>query len=165
MKWSDALVAELDNEIATTRKLLERIPDEKFDWKPHEKSMSAGKLGSHIADIPGWMLSVVNEDEFQLTDDYKPFEASNSEELLSEYDQRYAQWRAALEGIDDEQLMQSWALKKADGEVAFSMPRGVVIRSFGINHLVHHRGQLAVYLRLLDIPVPAIYGPSADEQK
>lgn len=157
------LIAEFDNEVAITRKLMERLPDEKFDWKPHEKSMSAGKLGSHLADIPEWMISVLTEDEFNLTPHYQPFEAETRDELLRVFDQRTAEVRTGLESLAPEKLFDEWALKR-EGEVIFSMPRAAVIRSFGINHLVHHRGQLSVYLRLLDIPVPAIYGPSADEE-
>lgn len=157
------LIAEFDNEVAVTRKLMERLPDEKFDWKPHEKSMSAGKLGSHLADIPEWMVSVLKENEFNLSPEYQPFEASNRRELLREFDQRTAEMRAGLASLTPEKLSEEWALTR-EGEVLFQMPRGAVIRTFGINHLVHHRGQLSVYLRLLDIPVPAIYGPSADEE-
>ena len=166
MAIKDALLPEFDQESATTRKVLERIPADKLDWKPHEKSMSLAELGSHQNSLLEWMVVAINQDSFDVAPpDGAPYRmpvAASVAELLARYDQGVVVARAALAAAGDEQLLQPWSLLQG-GQVLFTMPRVVVLRSFVFNHAVHHRGQLSVYLRLNDVPVPAIYGPSADE--
>lgn len=156
-------LAELENEAKVTRSCLERVPAEKFDWKPHEKSMTFGRLATHVAEMFGWAKSTADLTELDFsTMDYKPFEPKTTEELLSFFDQMVLEAKSALGRISDEQFHQNWTLRNGE-TVYFTMPRVAVMRTMVFNHIIHHRGQLSVYLRLNDIPVPAIYGPSADE--
>lgn len=160
---NDALLAELQHELATTRTCLERVPTETFDWKPHEKSFSMGKLTSHIAEMCNWLKTTLETDELDFsTGEYTPFEANSSEELLQFFDAGVATATESLKNISDEELFKHWKMRNGD-EVYFDMPRIQVLRGFIFSHMIHHRGQLSVYLRLNDIPVPSIYGPSADE--
>lgn len=167
MTLAEILLPEFDQEMAGARKVLERVPEEKFGWKPHEKSFSMGKLAAHLAEIPVWATSAVEVDELDLAPAdgpaYKSPEATSSAELLAMFDQNVAKARAALAGASDAKLWETWSLLMT-GKIIFTMPRYTVIRSFVLNHLVHHRAQLGVCLRLNDIPVPGLYGPSADEQ-
>lgn len=156
------MLAELEYEISATRKVLERAPEEKFDWKPHEKSMSLRELTSHVSNILQWVEAVMTVEEFEVPSDFKPFRAESRAELLSHFDQNVARARELLSLATDEQLKRRWRFK-SEGRVKFEMSRVAVLRSFILNHLIHHRGQLSVYLRLSQVPVPAIYGPSADE--
>jgi uncharacterized damage-inducible protein DinB len=158
----DALLPEFDHEMTVTRKLLERVPEDKFDWKPHEKSMSLGALAQHVATLPMWGTMTLTRPELDLGGSQQLAVATTRAELLAGFDERVKEARAALTGKGDGEMMAPWALKK-DGHTIFSMPRAAVWRSFVLSHLVHHRGQLSVYLRLQDVPVPSIYGPSADE--
>ena len=160
---SSALIAEIEQEAIATRKCLERIPADKFAWKPHEKSMTMGALASHIAEMFGWTNSTMEAAELDFAKmDYKPFEPQSTEQLVEFLDERLAEAVKALSGASDERFTETWTLK--NGETTyFTIPKIAVMRSFVINHIVHHRGQLSVYLRLNDIPVPQIYGPSADE--
>jgi uncharacterized damage-inducible protein DinB len=162
MAIADAMVSEFEHEAATTRRVLARVPDEKFDWVPHEKSFSMGALASHVVNLLGWAEPTFELDEFEIPADYKPWNASSKQQLLEQFDANVAEVKEKLAGYPDDKMMQPWTLK-GEGRVYFSMPRVAVVRSFILNHLVHHRGQLSVYLRLNDIPVPSIYGPSADE--
>lgn len=157
MRISQALLPEFDNEMAITRKVLERAPADKFDWQPHPKSMTLGRLTQHVAEIPGWAVLTISRSEFDLA---PPI--STKQEILGAFEKNVREARAAIEGASDEHLMQTWSLLKG-GEVVFSMPRMGILRSMVMNHLIHHRAQLGVYLRLNDVPVPSIYGPSADE--
>jgi uncharacterized damage-inducible protein DinB len=163
----DALLPEFDQEMANTRKTLERCPEDKYGWKPHPKSFSMGSLATHIANMTGWTTDVIEKDSFDIAPvgapPYKEDPAASREELLERFDKSVAAARAALAGASDERFAQTWSLL-AGGETLFSMPRIVCIRSFVMNHCIHHRAQLTVYLRLNDVPVPALYGPSADEQ-
>jgi uncharacterized damage-inducible protein DinB len=163
----DALLPEFDQEMANTRKTLERCPEDKFGWKPHPKSFSMGALATHIANMTGWTVDVVEKDAFDIAPPgappYKEEPAGSRQELLAMFDKSVAGARAALAGASDEDLAKTWSLL-AGGQVLFSMPRMACIRSFVMNHTIHHRAQLTVYLRLNDVPVPALYGPSADEQ-
>ncbi|MEO8050590.1 MAG: DinB family protein [Acidobacteriota bacterium] len=162
MAIKDALLPEFDHEMATARKVIERVPVEKFGYKPHEKSMTMGQLASHIAEMPTWATTGITTDSLDLAGGYKPFEPATSAELLREFDKNVAAARGAIGGVSDETLMESWSLKK--GEITLmTMPKMAVLRTFVLNHIIHHRGQLSVYLRLNNIPVPSIYGPSADE--
>ena len=166
MRISDALLPEFDQESATTRKVLERCPEEKFGWRPHPKSYTMSELATHIALTPSWMVETLTKDELDFAppggEPYKPEVIGTSKELLARYDQNVAAAREALAKAENEQMMATWTLL-GGGQIIFSMPRVAVIRSFVLNHTVHHRAQLGVYLRLNDIPVPQMYGPTADE--
>jgi uncharacterized damage-inducible protein DinB len=158
-----ALIAEMEHEAAVTRTCLERIPAEKFDWKPHEKSMSFGRLASHVAEMFAWTPSTMDHAELDFSKmDYKPFEPSTTEELVEFLDKNVAEAIATLKSSADDRFMENWTMRNGE-TVYFTMPKVAVMRSFIMNHIVHHRGQLSVYLRLNDIAVPSIYGPSADE--
>ena len=162
MAMIDALLPEFDHEMGVTRKLLERVPDDRLDWKPHAKSMSLGTLAQHVATLPSWGSVTLTQEEFDLDRNPPPAPLRSRAELLAAFDGLVTETRKALLARTDAELMVPWALVK-DGHKIFSMPRATVWRSFVISHLVHHRGQLSVYLRLNDVAVPAIYGPSADE--
>jgi uncharacterized damage-inducible protein DinB len=163
MPIADVLLPEFDHEIATTRKLLERVPNDKFDWKPHDKSMSLGQLATHVATLPSWGQMTMGQSEFDLSSPVDRPEPKNQSELLAAFDTITAQTRAAIAGKADAEFMAPWTLKHT-GKTVFTMPKAAVLRSFVLNHLIHHRGQLSVYLRLNDVPLPSIYGPSADER-
>jgi len=159
-----AFIAELQNEAASSRKMLERVPTDKNDWAPHEKSMKLGRLSTHVAELPGWVAMAVNADELDfLKMDYKPLTNPTQEELLALHDENVRKATEALENASDEVFEQMWTLRRGD-HIIFTMPKKVVLRSMAFNHMVHHRGQLSVYLRLLDVPVPGMYGPSADDK-
>lgn len=161
----DAILPEFDHEMATTRLLLERVPAGKASWKPHAKSMDLGALCSHVADIPGWVKSTVEQESFDVAPvggtPYVTPVFSGVAELLERFDRNVREARAAFAGKSDAALMVKWSLLSGGQEV-FSMPRVGVIRTFLLNHLIHHRGQLTVYLRMCDVPLPSVYGPSAD---
>lgn len=166
MSISTTFLPEFDREMATARKVLERIPADKFSWKPHEKSFSMGELASHVAHIVGWGETVLKTPSYDVAPGGKPeleAPAKTQEELLAAFDRNVAATRAALETTPDEAMSEPWTLY-ANGAAVFTQPRVGVLRGMIFNHLIHHRGQLSVYLRLNDIPVPSLYGPSADEQ-
>jgi uncharacterized damage-inducible protein DinB len=165
MPINQALLAEFDNEMPKTRQTLERVPDSKWDWKPHTKSGSMSWLANHIANFPGWLASALVSESFDFAPGGKQIEMPNPrnrQELLAIFDKGVADARAALAKASDEQLMKNWSLLN-NGQPVFTMPRAAVYRAMIMNHLIHHRGQLTVYFRLNDIPVPALFGPSADE--
>ena len=166
MPISKMILAEFDHEMANTRKTLERVPDDKFGWKPHEKSMTLGSLSTHLANIPSWTAQTFGRDELDIAPPgagpYRHEEAKSTSALIEAFDQNVASARAALEAATDENWQGKWSLLMT-GKAIFTMPRTAVMRGFVMNHLIHHRAQLGVYLRLLDVPVPSIYGPSADE--
>jgi uncharacterized damage-inducible protein DinB len=162
MAMADALLPEFDREMTVTRKLLERVPEDKFEWKPHQKSMSLGQLAQHVATIPRWGTVTMAQSEFDLAGDNRGPALSTRAEVLATFDQHVSDARAALVGRGDGELMAPWALKRG-GTTIFSMPKAAVWRSFVMSHLIHHRAQLGVYLRMHDVPLPSIYGPSADE--
>lgn len=162
MPLVDALLPEFDHEMATTRKLLERVPEDTLAWKPHERSWSLGELAQHVSMIPMWGSLTLAQPEIDLAGDTRPEPVRSRAELLAGFDDRVATTRGALAGRTDAELMAPWSLRR-DGEVLFTMPKAAVWRSFVMNHLIHHRGQLSLYLRLQNVPVPAMYGPSADE--
>jgi len=161
MKLTELFLAELEQEAAVTRRTLERVPDGLYDWKPHEKSMPLGYLAELVARMPSWPVFMIKQDEFDLTTD-KPQPLRTSRELVRALDEGVAQAREALQNTTDEHLMKNWRLLVA-GKVVSDEPRYITLRHGVFNHLAHHRGQLTVYLRLNDAPVPSIYGPSADE--
>lgn len=157
------MLPEFDQEFAETRKTLERVPEGHFDWKPHEKSFSLRDLAVHLANIAEWLPTTLETDELDFTAaSFEPFEPGSTAEILDRFDGAVASARKALAGATPEQLSETWTLK-SEGEEIFTMPKAVVLRSFVFNHNIHHRAQLGVYLRLLDVPVPGPYGPSADE--
>ena len=162
MSLVDTLVPEFDHEVGVTRRVLERVPEDKFGWKPHAKSMSLGELATHVATIPFWGVPTLNEPELDLGGPNQNALAASRADLLARFDKNAADTRAALVGKTDAEMMVVWSLKN-NGEKLFTMPRVAVWRSFVMNHLIHHRAQLGVYLRLNDVPVPAVYGPTADE--
>ena len=162
-RLAGAFLAELDNEAKVTRSVLERVPAEKFDWKPHEKSMTMGRLAVHVAEMFGWTKETLKSDVLDFsTMDMTPFEPRTTDELLTFFDDQIANAKAILAETSDETFMTDWTMRNGE-TVYFTMPKVAVMRTFVMNHIIHHRGQLSVYLRLNDIPVPSIYGPSADE--
>jgi len=160
----DSLVREFKNEAQTTRKHLERLPADKLDWQPHEKSFTAGGLASHIVECVSWADSIFNLDEIDIDlATYKPYQATSTADLLKTFDDLVASCKQVLEGVDEDTMTQPWRLRMM-GHLMFEKPRADVFRDFTLSHLIHHRGQFSVYLRLLNIPVLGSYGPSADEQ-
>lgn len=166
MAIAQSLLPEFDMEMANTRKALERVPDEKFDWKPHTKSGSMGWLAGHLANLPLWAAVTLQQDSLDLEppggQTFQLPAPKNRKEVLEVFDQHVTQARKAIESASDQMLMKPWALLKA-GKNLMTMPKIAVLRGFVLNHIIHHRGQMTVYLRLNDVPVPSIYGPSADE--
>jgi len=158
------LLPEFDHEMANTRKLLECVPDGKFDYAPHEKSMPLGRLAGHIAEIPSYGSATIRMDRLDMKGDEKSFQPTSKKEILETFDKYVADARAALAGASDEDLAKVWTFTFAGKEV-FAMPRIAVLRSMMLSHLVHHRGQLGVYLRMSNVEFPGMYGPSADEMK
>lgn len=163
MNMYDGIGLEMEHELSVTRKILERVPTDKFGWKPHAKSMTLGQLAAHVAEIPGWMEPAILQDVLDIPGDFKPIRPTNTQELLESFDKNAELLRKSLVGAIESNIMDPWTLKFGGKEI-FTMPRVAVLRGFVTNHLVHHRAQLGVYLRLLDIPVPSTYGGSADEQ-
>ena len=163
MTIADTLLPEYDRETASTRKLLERVPEDRFGWKPHDKSMSLGQLAGHLATMPSWGHMTINHPELDLTGPFTPQPLETRADLLAAFDKEVSATRAALAGASDAQMVASWTLKR-DGKTIFTMPKVAVVRSFVLNHMIHHRGQLTVYLRLNGAAVPSIYGPTADDR-
>jgi uncharacterized damage-inducible protein DinB len=161
MSFSQEYLPEFDHEMANTRKLLECVPQDKFDWKPHAKSMSLGRLATHVAELVEWGALVVNQDKLELGTGAQPPAPSTTDGLISMLDKNVESSRTAIAGASDQHLAKNWDFLYG-GHPIFSMPRMVVLRSVVMNHVIHHRGQLSVYLRLLDVPIPGMYGPSAD---
>ena len=166
MPLRDALLPELEMEMAGTRKTLERVPQEKFEWRPHDKSTKMGPLAMHLAQLPAWVAVTLNEKSMDLEPvggpAYTPAEPESSRQVLETFDRGLAEAREALNAVQDAKLFESWSLLRG-GKTLFTLPKIAVLRSFVLNHNVHHRAQLGVYLRMNDIPVPSLYGPSADE--
>jgi uncharacterized damage-inducible protein DinB len=160
----DVLLPEYDREIGTTRRVLERIPGSVFRWKPHDRSTPMGELAAHVADLPRWIAIVMTSRTVDLSSDVDPAgpRATSTAQLLSTFDDNEQAARVQLVGAADDILSEPWTLTRGKQDL-FTMPRVVAMRHLVLNHLVHHRGQLTVYLRMQDIPIPALYGPSADE--
>lgn len=161
MRILDIMLGEFTHEAAQTRKVLERVPFDKVDYKPHEKSMTLGKLAGHVSDLTGWTGFVLGSTELDVTG-YKSPEPGSTEELLAIFDKNVESTKQAIAAAKDEDLGVEWKLV-AGSHVIMAMPRGQIMRGMCFNHTVHHRGQLIVYLRLVGVPVPGLYGPSADE--
>ena len=162
MRIVDIMLGEYTHEAASTRKVLERIPADKSEWTPHEKSMSLKRLAVHVVDLASWTTMTLTTTELNFANGYKMPEFSTTEALLAVFDENVKNAQQALGAAKDEDLEVIWSLKNGD-QVYLAMPRGQCLRSMCFNHTVHHRAQLTVYLRLLGIPVPGMYGPSADE--
>ncbi|HYX54493.1 MAG TPA: DinB family protein [Candidatus Limnocylindrales bacterium] len=159
---SQSLLPEFDHEMQTTRRTLERVPEDKLGWKPHERSMTLGGLATHLATINHWTQAVFSMDSFDVAAAPPTQEIKSRDQLLKTFDENVAAARQALSGASDTDMLKPWSLV-AGGKTMFTLPRVAVVRSFLLNHGIHHRGQLSVYLRLNNVPVPSIYGPSADE--
>jgi uncharacterized damage-inducible protein DinB len=161
MSIAESILPELDQEMGTTRRLLERVPGGKGEWKPHPKSFSLGHLAQLVARMPGWITNALRETTLDLAR-YPGYSYQSTEELLVELDRNVREAKEALASVRDADFAAQWSLRRGD-QLLFSAPRGAVVRMH-ISHLIHHRGQLTVYLRLLDVPIPPIYGPTADER-
>jgi uncharacterized damage-inducible protein DinB len=162
MSATAAILQELEQEAATTRRVLERVPSDKLAWKPHEKSMSLGTLALHVAMSPGYISDWAVQDQTQFTPGAPP-DPKSTDEILSAHDAGLTKAKSNLSAIGDAGLGKMWSMTTPDGKAVLTMPKSALVRSICMNHVYHHRGQLSVYLRLLDVPVPSIYGPSADE--
>ena len=164
MTIAETLLLDYDAEIQNTRRILERIPEDKPDWAPHPKSMPMGRLAVHVARLPMFGSTILTTDELDMaTAKFPPLVFESREKLLAQLEETSATTRKALESSTDEHLLKHWKLRFGD-KVFGDGPRAVLYRTMFLNHLVHHRGQLSVYLRLNEVPVPGLYGPSADEQ-
>lgn len=163
MSISQVLLPEFDQEMKNTRKVLERVQAEKLGWKPHEKSFAFGSLATHVANLVSWGSTIMGSDELDIGGSFTPPQVGSTQDILDMFDKNVTETRAALASASDQDFMQPWTLRKGE-QVLFTLPKAAVVRTMVFNHVIHHRGQLSVYLRLNDIPVPSIYGPSADEQ-
>ncbi len=165
MRIAEAMAQEMAQEARGTRRLLERLPEDQFGWAPHEKSMTLGRLASHVAECVGYTVPIITTDSLRLNpDDYKPALAGSVAELLHSFDQDLEQALGALDGVPDQHMMAEWKMLMGERTV-IDLPRYAVMRGMVLNHLIHHRGQLAVYARLQNVPLPSLYGPSADEKQ
>jgi uncharacterized damage-inducible protein DinB len=163
MTIKELLLTEFDHEVGTTRRLLDRVPDDRLAWTPHERSMTLGRLAAHLSNLPYWAASILNDASYDLATAPPNGEAKGGRaDILKHFDEGAAAAREMIVRMGDAELTAPWGLKRA-GQQLFSLPRIAAFRSFIVSHMIHHRGQLSVYLRLNEVPVPAIYGPSADE--
>lgn len=165
MALKDALLPEFDHEMGTTRRVLERVPEAEFAWKPHDKSFNLGQLAGHVANIPHWVDAIVQNTVFDVAnaEDTRPRVPESTAWLLAQFDKNVGSARVGIAGMSDPEFLAPWTFKN-NGQVVFTMPRAAALRSFVMNHMIHHRGQLTVYLRLKNVPLPPVYGPTADEQ-
>jgi uncharacterized damage-inducible protein DinB len=166
MKYSETILPEFDREMANTRKVLERVPEDRLDWRPHPKSNTIGWNVNHLAEMPGWVEGTLTKPSWDIApaggESYQSPKLTTRQQLLDLFDRNVAAARKAIAAVKDEDMAQSWSLLRA-GMPIFTMPRAAVIRGFVLNHMIHHRAVLCVYLRLNNIPVPGMYGPSGDE--
>jgi uncharacterized damage-inducible protein DinB len=163
MAIRDLLLPEFDQEMANTRKMLERLPDGRLDFQPHPKSWKADHLAGHVSELPGWIPYMTDGERLDVvTGQFKPFEPKTRQEVLDNFDKNVREGREALSKVTDEQMQTIWTMTW-DGKEIMSAPRYTILRGVVFNHLVHHRAQLGVYLRLMDVAVPGMYGPSADD--
>jgi uncharacterized damage-inducible protein DinB len=166
MSFADSLLPEFDQEMASTRKVLERVPDDRFDWQPHPRSHTMGWNANHLADLPNWAVMTLGTDSLDLSpalgEGYRSPKLATRTAILEHFDRSVAAARSAIASASDEDVAKPWSLLPA-GTTLFTWPRSSVIRSFVMNHIIHHRAILCVYLRLNDLPVPGMYGPSGDE--
>lgn len=169
MSIGKRMLPEFEIEMAVTRTMLERVPEDKLDWAPHPKSMTMGRLASHLAEMPSWSPAFIEADEWDMapTDggaEYSPPNLGTVAEMLDVFDQGVVKAKELLANVSDEAMLSSWSFKRA-GEILSSAPKISVIRRMLMNHLIHHRAQLGIYLRLNDVPVPQTFGPTADESE
>ncbi len=156
------LLKEMEQEAQTTRKMLSRVPNDKYDWQPHEKSMTIRRLATHIAELPGWVSMAINTDELDFADNpYKPVEINDTAALVALFEENYADGSAQLAKTNEDELLRNWTLR--NGDLVYSVRTKDEIIRMAFSQTVHHRAQLGVFLRLLDVPIPGSYGPSADE--
>ena len=165
MPLIDSLLPEFDREMGLTRRALERVPDGQFEWRPHSTSVTLGRLAEHLTEMPQWATITMTLSKFEMTKDRAPdyVRPATRATVLAQFDSYLKIGRGHVAGKTDGELLASWTLTGGGKEV-FTMPKIAVMRNFVLNHMIHHRGQLTVYLRMLAIPVPSIYGPSGDEQ-
>lgn len=164
MSIAQSLLSEYDHEMATTRKMLERFPEDKVEWRPHQTSMPMGRLAGHVAEMPEWTIPTLQQDKLEMDPTkYTPNIMKFRNEVLKKFDETVKAGRAAIAGASDETMMKPWTFI-AGGKPVFTMPKIAVLRSFVMNHMIHHRGQLAAYYRIAGVPVPSIYGPSLDDK-
>jgi uncharacterized damage-inducible protein DinB len=164
MAIKDAFIAELKHESSLTRKMLEKVPLEKKDWKPHEKSMTLGRLATHVAEIPHWISRIITIDDWDFAaQGFSSHTAASQTELINIFQEKLNKAMADLETMNDEDFNKIWVVRSGD-KMRNELSKKIAIRGWGFSHLIHHRGQLSVYLRLLEVPVPGMYGPSADEK-
>jgi uncharacterized damage-inducible protein DinB len=161
MKLAESILMELDQEAQTTKRVLDRIPDDKLAWRPHPKSFSLGQLALHIASVPGGVTTIAMQDTSEVPNFTQP-EAKSRQEILDTFSKSLESAKGNLNKMNDARMAATWTLTRS-GKVVMSAPRAAFLRSVLLNHVYHHRGQLSVYLRMLDVPVPSIYGPSADD--
>jgi uncharacterized damage-inducible protein DinB len=164
MPFSQTLLPEFDEEMKNTRKLLECVPDGKFDYQPHPKSMTLGRLASHVAEMPAWAKTTLDTELLEMQTGFKPTVGATRAELLGIFDKGVTEAREKIAGATDEDWGKIWTFK-FDGKTIMSMPRSAVMRGVVMNHMIHHRAQLGVFLRLNEVAIPGMYGPSADEMK
>ena len=166
MTYAETLLPEFDQEMASTRKVLERIPDDKLDWQAHPKSRSIGWNANHVADLPSWIVAVLTGPSFDIApvggEARSTPKVASGREIVEMFDRNVAAARRAIAEVKDDEVGETWSLLKG-GDPVFALPRATMIRSFVINHLIHHRAHLCAYLRQNDLPVPGMYGPSGDE--
>ncbi len=162
MPINQSFISELEEQAKGTKQLLERVPLEKADWKPHEKSTTMGRLATHVAELPGWISFILSTEEIDFSKlDYKPRIAASTKELLEIFDENISKSLESLKKAKDKDFTKTWTMRSGE-QVHFVLPKDVVLRSFSYNHLYHHRGQLTVYLRLNNVPLPNLFGPTAD---
>ena len=165
MSLKEAILAEFDAEVAVTRKVFDRLPDQAFGWKPHERSMSLGALATHLAQIPHWGTTILQRDGYDMPAVARvpgAYSKASRAEVIEMFDGHASEVRRTLLGMTDAELYAPWSLTSG-GSVVMSLPKIAALRRFLLNHLVHHRGQLTVYLRMHNVPLPPLYGPTADE--
>ena len=164
MRIAEAILPEFDHEMATTRRMLERFPADKVEWKPNETCMTLGRLAGHVAELVGWVIPTMNQDKLEMDPStYSPNIVKSGADAVKQFDETVKTARAAIAGASDEIFMKPWTFV-AGGHTVFTMPKVAVYRSFVMNHLIHHRGQLAAFYRIAGVPIPSLYGPSKDEQ-
>ncbi len=164
MTLTKALISEIEHEAANTKKMLERVPADKFDWQPHPKSMTLKQLATHIANLSGMTGKIITTKNLDLADSsIKKPEINSTQDLLKELEEGTSQTLNALKSVKDEDLNENWIMRRGD-HIIINIPKAAAIRNMGLSHLYHHRAQLGVYLRLLDVPVPGMYGPSSDDK-
>jgi uncharacterized damage-inducible protein DinB len=164
MRIAETILPEFDREMASTRRMLERFPEDKVEWRPHETCMTMGRLAGHVAELAGWVVPTMAQDKLEMDPKtYNPAIIKSRADALKQFDETVKTARAAIAGASDETFMKPWTFV-AGGQTVFTMPKIAVYRSFVMNHMIHHRGQLAAFYRVAGVKVPSLYGPSKDEQ-